>query len=113
MPLFTTASLSLSSEQEDQFVNVSNDLWQSLVPVNYTQGKARFFFSRRSINLCFEIEYFTVSISIPSLAAPSPIAENKSTLGSFLAHCKPTKHGVYSMNKRKYQFTQACDPVGR
>jgi hypothetical protein len=41
MPLFSTASLSLFSKQEDQFVNVSNLLWQSLVPVNYTKGKKK------------------------------------------------------------------------
>lgn len=46
MPLFTTANLSLVSSQEDQFVQVSNDLWQSLVPANGTQGSFFLFFSK-------------------------------------------------------------------
>lgn len=39
MPLFTIANLSLFSGQEDQIIKVSNDLWKSLVPTNYTKGK--------------------------------------------------------------------------
>ncbi|KAG2229608.1 hypothetical protein INT48_007032 [Thamnidium elegans] len=77
MPLFNTANLSLVSSQEDQFVQVSNDLWQSLAPSNDTQ------------------EYITVSVTIPSLAIPSPItnSKNKTALNSFIAHCKPTQQG--------------------
>ncbi|KAI9348358.1 P-loop containing nucleoside triphosphate hydrolase protein [Pilaira anomala] len=76
MPLFTTANLSLVSGQEDQFVQVSKDLWKTLV-TNDSQ------------------EYITVSIIIPSLAIPSPITKpnHKTTLNSFIVHCKPTEQG--------------------
>ncbi|CAO0796187.1 unnamed protein product [Mucor circinelloides] len=76
MPVYSTANLILNSGNEDQFVKVSNDLWKSLVPVNDTQ------------------EFITVSVSVPSLAASSPVSESaKTSLSSFIAHCKPTKQG--------------------
>lgn len=78
MPLFTTANLSLYSGKEDQVVQVSKDLWKTLVPDHDTK------------------DYITVSVSIPSLAAPSPIekTEGKPALSSFIAHCKPTEQGA-------------------
>lgn len=38
MPVYSTANLILYSGNEDQFVKVSNDLWENIVPVNYTEG---------------------------------------------------------------------------
>lgn len=38
MPLFTTANLSLYSGKEDQVVQVSKDLWKTLVPDHDTKG---------------------------------------------------------------------------
>ncbi|GAN09823.1 AAA-domain-containing protein [Mucor ambiguus] len=76
MPVYSTANLKLYSGNEDQFVKVSNDLWKSLVPVNCTQ------------------DIITVSVSVPSLAAYSPVSESaKPSLSSFIAHCKPTQQG--------------------
>jgi hypothetical protein len=51
----------------------------------------------------YELDYITVSVSIPSLAAPSPIAkaETKPALNSFIAHCKPTEQGVRQQNTKQ------------
>lgn len=47
------------------------------------------------------LDSITVSVSIPSLAAPSPIAkhDSKPALNSFIVHCKPTQQGVSFSSK--------------
>lgn len=101
MPVYSTANLILNSGNEDQFVKVSNDLWKSLVPVNDTQGNRSITYRLpRVFFLSIAVEFITVSVSVPSLAASSPVSESaKTSLSSFIAHCKPTKQGVNSMNK--------------
>ncbi|KAI9483939.1 MAG: P-loop containing nucleoside triphosphate hydrolase protein [Benjaminiella poitrasii] len=76
MPV-TTAHLRLISEREDQYVEVSANLWANIVPPNYTK------------------EYIAVSITIPYLITSTPISDGstKPTLPSFLVHCRPTKQG--------------------
>ncbi|CEP13142.1 hypothetical protein [Parasitella parasitica] len=77
MPVYSTANLILYSGNEEQFVKVSNDLWESLVPVNYTQ------------------DFIAVSVSVPSLSSSVPASEStKPLLSSFLAYCKPSKQGA-------------------
>lgn len=66
------------------------------------------------------VDYITVSVSIPSLAAPSPIekTEGKPALSSFIAHCKPTEQGVSQIIEKRVlwvkeeQYLIMCVCVG-
>lgn len=100
MPVYSTANLKLYSGDEGQFVKVSDDLWKSLVPVNHTQGNRSMTCLFPVFFLSIAVDFITVSVSVPSLAAYSPVSESaKTSLSSFIAHCKPTQQGVNSMNK--------------
>ncbi|KAI8061520.1 P-loop containing nucleoside triphosphate hydrolase protein [Gilbertella persicaria] len=77
MPSYSTARLRLSLEdQQDQYVAVSKDLWQTIVPVDYLK------------------EFIPLSITVPSLVTPNPVSNGtKPVLKSFIVYCKLTEQG--------------------
>ncbi|KAG1151472.1 hypothetical protein G6F37_001953 [Rhizopus arrhizus] len=76
MTISTSAILSLIHNEEDQYIEVSQNLWNVIAPANNNK------------------EHIAVSIVVPSLK-PCPLTKKNSpsNLTAFLARCKPTKEG--------------------
>ncbi|KAI8974404.1 P-loop containing nucleoside triphosphate hydrolase protein [Pilobolus umbonatus] len=70
-------NLKVCSGTNNQYVEVTKDVWNSLIPQDYTKDS------------------IAISISVPSLAIPTPISQSKklSKNTSFIAHCRPTAKG--------------------
>lgn len=102
MTVSTSAILSLIHNEEDQYIEVSQNLWNAIAPANINKGSFFFlFYSKVKHKFILNeynvlLEHIAVSIIVPSLK-PCPLTKKKnsqSNLTAFLAKCKPTKEGV-------------------